>query len=747
MTTKEAARRYTEAGLHVIPIRGDGSKKAALTTWKPYQSRPATQEELDDWFDGHEDRGVAILGGNGLEILDFDRAGLFEEFEALVEEQAPGLVERLPRVATPRPGVHLYYRCEDAGPSQKLANDENGETLIETRGEGGYVVAPPSPACCHPTNRSYVQAGGPDLAAIPRIEPAERNLLLSVARSFDRKAKGDLLSVKARVRMAEEYVDNAPLARSGCGGHDTTYKVARQLRNDLALPKEVGRALLDRYNDRLEEPWTEKELDHKWDSADGDHPDFPYGCATTNRLPASATDPHGLAKSFIERHPWVYWHGLHFEHDGKKYHEVPEQEVRALLTAHIKGCLDEDYWMRARQYQEDLRSHGSTTRPPVRPAVSRALVGNTLQALEGLTLQRGHVDMPALLSLGGESNLLAVDNGLLDLDSGELRGHTADWFSTVCLPYAYHPNAACPHWLTVLGTNLEADAERIALLQEFFGYALVHSTDAQRCLILIGEGGNGKSVVLAGLHALLGDENVSTVPLEDFGRRFAMAQTLGKLANIVAEVGELDRTAEGTLKAFVSGDRMSFERKGKDPFTARPTARLVLSTNNLPRFADKSEGVWRRLCLVPFNRHVHEQERVPGMDKPEWWLKHGEVPGILNWALDGLKRLRGNGMRFTEPASCRAALEAHRRESDPCREFLVEHYAADDNGQPLRTAEVYDAYTQWCAANGQRHPLTAQAFGRQVRRVFGLEESRNHRFGTGVGKAWFRLTGRTAAVT
>src|SRR5262245_60211733 len=131
----------------------------------------------------------------------------------------------------------------------------------------------------------------------------------------------------------------------------------------------------------------------------------------------------------------------------------------------------------------------------------------------------------------------------------------------------------------------------------------MNSTDAQRMLCLVGEGANGKSVVLAGLHAMLGQDNVSTVPLEDFGRRFSMAQTLGKLANVCPEVGELDKTAEGTLKAFVSGDRMTFERKCKDGFSARPTARLVLSTNNLPRFVDRSEGVWRRLrsqgpCLV-----------------------------------------------------------------------------------------------------------------------------------------------------
>src|SRR5205085_6404521 len=141
----------------------------------------------------------------------------------------------------------------------------------------------------------------------------------------------------------------------------------------------------------------------------------------------------------------------------------------------------------------------------------------------------------------------------------------------------------------------EGDEERIALLQEFFGYLLYYTTAAQSFLFLVGEGANGKSVVLASMHAMLGPDNVSTVPLEDFGRRFAMAQTLGKLANISPEVGELDRTAEGTLKAYTSGDPMTFEKKGHDSFTAPPTARLVLSTNNVPRFSDKTDGVWRRI--------------------------------------------------------------------------------------------------------------------------------------------------------
>src|SRR5262249_39576105 len=118
---------------------------------------------------------------------DFDRPGLFDDFQRLVEEAAPGLVARLPRVATPGGGAHLYYYCDVIGTSQKLAKDEKGKTLIETRGQGGYVLAPPSPACCHPDGKPYVHVAGPALPDIPRITSDEREALLTAARSFDRR--------------------------------------------------------------------------------------------------------------------------------------------------------------------------------------------------------------------------------------------------------------------------------------------------------------------------------------------------------------------------------------------------------------------------------------------------------------------------------------------------------------------------------------------------------------------------------
>jgi P4 family phage/plasmid primase-like protien len=638
--------------------------------------------------------------------------------------------------------------------------------LVEFLGTGFQAAVPPS---SHPSGerRGWDADGEPAELSMQELWDAVHRLALACGweptvkttrpkktKAKKRRREGDrLVSLPEQIRRGRQFIEVCPLARSGQGGHATTYRVARYLRNDLALPDDVGRTLLDAYNERLaaagEERWTAEELDHKWEDAAADNPDYPFGDKAA-APPAPVHDPHRLARLFLATHPFRYWNGLYWEHDGKRYREVPERELCARLNLHIRECFDAEHDEQMRRYKQALRQCPAEGRPPRLPmqhSVTSTLVSNTLHALECFRLVDGTVPMPSHLREPGEGDWLALDNGLLDLESQELRPHTTDWFSAVCLPYAYDPAARCDSWLEVLGQNLEGDAERLGLLQEFFGYTLIGSTDAQMCLVLVGEGGNGKSVVLAGLHALLGADNVSTVPLEDFGGRFAMAQTLGKLANICAEVGELDRTAEGTLKAFVSGDRMSFERKGKDGFSARPTARLVLSTNNVPRFADRSEGVWRRLLLVPFNRRVPSSERRPGLDKPEFWLCGGELPGMLNWALEGLRRQRANNFLFTLPAACRAALEAHRLESDPCRAFLVEHYKADPKAGPLASAEVYQHYKKWCEENGHKAVLAASNFGKQVRRVFKLEESRTKRFPTDgksePAKAWSGLARRS----
>lgn len=211
-----AAYSYVASGLSLIPIRTDGTKMPAVGQlqlswceerrdwvrgWKLYLERLPMLFELDRWFIDRlfpDEHGIAILGGRvsgNLEIIDLDNWGAVKPWERLVKKQAPGLLKKLVRVRTPRPGMHCYYRCAVIAGNDKLAQvpekDETTgkmkpKTIIETRGEGGYCLAPPSPAACHPRGKCYVFLDGRDLTMVPTISSEEREILLAAARSLNR---------------------------------------------------------------------------------------------------------------------------------------------------------------------------------------------------------------------------------------------------------------------------------------------------------------------------------------------------------------------------------------------------------------------------------------------------------------------------------------------------------------------------------------------------------------------------------
>jgi putative DNA primase/helicase len=148
------------------------------------------------------------------------------------------------------------------------------------------------------------------------------------------------------------------------------------------------------------------------------------------------------------------------------------------------------------------------------------------------------------------------------------------------------------------------------LLQEWFGYLLTPDTRFQKFVILEGERANGKSVVLDTLEAMLGAKNVSHVPVEVFGDRFQLTMTVNKLANIAPEVYDNVRLNEGALKQFTGGDSIYFDKKGVQGFDAKPSARLIMSTNNHPPINDRSNGIWRRMLFLPFRVTIPEREQI-----------------------------------------------------------------------------------------------------------------------------------------
>ena len=201
-STLEIATFYVDSGVSVIPLRLDGSKAPALPAGgvNEFKKRMATREELADWFSTN--KGIGLLGGpvsGGLEILDFDGDAerIFPAWHAMVEQ----IVLYLPIVETPSGGYHVLYRCCEVSGSHKIANDPNADkqTLIESRGYGGYVVGAGSPQEVHKLPMPYVQVAGPVLPEVPRISKADRLKLWKAARTFDKSdMRGQAIKKAAR---------------------------------------------------------------------------------------------------------------------------------------------------------------------------------------------------------------------------------------------------------------------------------------------------------------------------------------------------------------------------------------------------------------------------------------------------------------------------------------------------------------------------------------------------------------------
>jgi len=439
-------------------------------------------------------------------------------------------------------------------------------------------------------------------------------------------------------------------------------------------------------------------------------------------------DPHRLARVNLERYATQnegrtlrYWRDEWYVWKQNRYRKITERELRAKLTQSVKEEFDRCYLDKLQNKQKE--------EPQTSRKVTQSIVSNVIQATSGMTVLSSDIELNTWLDDRTRRSYISMDNGILDLDAVMedrderecILPHSPQWFSLISVPYAFDPHASCPRWLDFLTRNIEGDEERIRILQEWAGYLLLPDTGYQKFLVLEGEGANGKSVYCSAVTAMLGVENVSNIQLEVFGERFSRTETLGKLVNVCSDVGELDKVCEGYVKSFTSGDRMYFDRKGVQGLNVTPTARLMLACNHHPRFSDRSDGVWRRMIPVPFRIQIQESERVIGMDKAEWWQESGELPGIFNWAVLGLARLRRN-RRFTESKIVKRTLDDYRSEMNPARMFLLDHVEESQTGAISRPM-LYSAYCRWIKENGYR-ALSERQFGREVRRIFAVCDSR-----------------------
>ncbi|HFF9308721.1 TPA: phage/plasmid primase, P4 family [Clostridium perfringens] len=315
--------------------------------------------------------------------------------------------------------------------------------------------------------------------------------------------------------------------------------------------------------------------------------------------------------------------------------------------------------------------------------------------------------------------LVNVRNGLLDIRDMSFKEHTPSYLSTVQLNVEYNPQVDCPQFKKFLNEVL--DCKLIPLVQEIVGYLLTTNTASQKAFVFWGPARTGKSTLLWVVeYLLLGKKNVSNIPWQEIGDKFKTAELLGKLANVFSDLPSKSIDDTGIFKGVTGEDYLMAEKKNKNPFKFKPFARLVFSCNELPRnYVDRTEGFYRRLIIVPFSRQIEKSK----IDKSLKYKFQREKEGILNWALEGLKRLYENNFEFSENELTDGVKKEYKRENNNVISFVEECCELDGLFSCSRI-EIYEAYKEFCVEAGLK-ALSQIKFNKELEGNFNITRSRS----------------------
>lgn len=315
--------------------------------------------------------------------------------------------------------------------------------------------------------------------------------------------------------------------------------------------------------------------------------------------------------------------------------------------------------------------------------------------------------------------LVNVRNGLLDIRDMSFKEHTPSYLSTVQLNVEYNPQIDCPQFKKFLNEVL--DCKLIPLVQEIVGYLLTTNTASQKAFVFWGPARTGKSTLLWVVeYLLLGKKNVSNIPWQEIGDKFKTAELLGKLANVFSDLPSKSIDDTGIFKVVTGEDYLMAEKKNKNPFKFKPFARLVFSCNELPRnYVDRTEGFYRRLIIVPFSRQIDKSK----IDKALKYKFQREKEGILNWALEGLKRLYENNFEFSENELTDGVKKEYKRENNNVISFVEECCELDGLFSCSRI-ELYESYKEFCVEAGLK-ALSQIKFNKELEGNFNITRSRS----------------------
>lgn len=322
------------------------------------------------------------------------------------------------------------------------------------------------------------------------------------------------------------------------------------------------------------------------------------------------------------------------------------------------------------------------------------------------------------------ANLIAFNNGIYDIETNSFMDFSPKFIITNKIPWNYNPGAYSKLVDDTLNKIACHDKQIRMLLEEILGAVMYRSNTLAggKAFILTGEKNNGKSTFLDMVKTMLGDENIASLDLGELGDRFKTAELFGKLANIGDDIGDEFIANSAIFKKLVTGERLSVEKKGQDPFEFNNYAKMLFSANNIPRMGKGRDtgAILRRLTIIPFDARFDpdDPDYTPDI---KYKLRDIEcVEYMILLGIEGLKRVLKN-KAYTKSEKVEKELEEYEVTNNPVVGFIQDNDVEEFENE--KTKDVYKQYQVYCAENNYI-PLAHNEFSKQLKRYTNLDTVR-----------------------
>ncbi|MDA1680327.1 MULTISPECIES: phage/plasmid primase, P4 family [Bacillus cereus group] len=319
--------------------------------------------------------------------------------------------------------------------------------------------------------------------------------------------------------------------------------------------------------------------------------------------------------------------------------------------------------------------------------------------------------------------LFNVANGMVDLQTGQLRPHDREVYLSKITNVTFDEQAKCPEWMKFLEQIFQGNQELMEYMQRLIGYSLTGEIAEQIMVFLIGGGSNGKSTFINIIKDLMGDYGRQTksdtfIKKKETGANNDIARLAGARFVSAIESEDGEQLSETFVKQITGGEPVLARFLRQEFFEFIPEFKVFFTTNHKPVIKGVDEGIWRRIRLIPFNLQLPKEKR----DKKLPEKLSLEMPGILNWAIEGCLKWQQSGLN--DPAIVRKATGDYKEEMDILGPFMFECCFKRDDVQ-LEAKQLYETYANWCFRNGE-HQLKNRAFYR-ILETQGFKRERGNR--------------------